>query len=367
MSPFDRRFQLVDDRNLLGLSCTANGIHLAGVPLLRKTAKGFAPRPTGEIAALMKGAYDQDVDAERLAPGLDVIADALDCGDLARAMIATLRLRLPGLTLRGAASIVLIDHALAKFNPDEPRDWRGRWTSGDGAAASTAIKPGGVGAGRPAGPHSGHSEPSRTHGAGHISDSSDIAIASSPAAAPPAIRFSPALQKIFDALWSRSFPGGRSHEQGADIVSSEDGSLGVQNVGGRGSSSGTFSPSLTMTDPIDYGVVGVFHTHPYDESEGGYTAVSLSGGDAAYIIDSNINFIIAQSGDAQFLFLKTRSTPSWVDFDGLNDRENARIVQLSASGISFPTASRIAAKETARRYGLAYYEGANGTFNRVYP
>ncbi len=42
----------------------------------------------------MKCAYGQETDAIRLTRGLDVVADALNCGDLGRAMIAAVHLRL---------------------------------------------------------------------------------------------------------------------------------------------------------------------------------------------------------------------------------------------------------------------------------
>lgn len=54
--PF-RMFRLTTEPGGLGLSCTPEGVSLAGVPLLLKTHEGYAPRPASEIASLLKTAY----------------------------------------------------------------------------------------------------------------------------------------------------------------------------------------------------------------------------------------------------------------------------------------------------------------------
>jgi type VI secretion system secreted protein VgrG len=128
---------------------------------------------------------------------------------------------------------------------------------------------------------------------------------------------------------------------------------------------GSFSPDLTVNS--DQKVVGAFHTHPYDKTEGGHTGVSLSGGDAAYMINNNQNIVIAQSGDEQFMYMRTASTPTNVDFTALDDAQNARVYELSRAGHDLSTASKIAAKEAAEKNGLAYYEGRDGKFSRVSP
>jgi hypothetical protein len=108
------------------------GLSLAGAPLLRKTMLGFAPRSQDEIEILMAAAYRGAVDASGLEPGLRVVADALNRGDLGRAEIAALRLQLPVLDWDSAVRLARGDERLAKYSPDQPRDWRGRWTTGDG-------------------------------------------------------------------------------------------------------------------------------------------------------------------------------------------------------------------------------------------
>jgi hypothetical protein len=62
--------------------------------------------------------------------GLKVVADALNAGKMAHAMIAAVQLELPPLDWNGAVRIAQPDRHLAKYDPDEDRDWRGRWTTG---------------------------------------------------------------------------------------------------------------------------------------------------------------------------------------------------------------------------------------------
>jgi hypothetical protein len=76
-----------------------------------------------------------------LTKGLLAVADALNEGETARAMIAAVQLKLPPLDWHGAVRILRAENALAKynFNPTEPRDWHGRWTTGDDSTADAAA------------------------------------------------------------------------------------------------------------------------------------------------------------------------------------------------------------------------------------
>ena len=131
MIRFTTRYGLTEDRDGgLGLSCTAAGLSLAGVPLLRKGGAGFAPRTPDEVETLLQAAYG---DTARLSSSaLDSIADALNRGDLAKAAMTAVFLKLPDLDADGAVRMILADDALAKYSPDQPRDDHGRWTGGDG-------------------------------------------------------------------------------------------------------------------------------------------------------------------------------------------------------------------------------------------
>ncbi len=195
---------------------------------------------------------------------------------------------------------------------------------------------------------------------------SDVAGVASPGTAPSQIRLSPAVETVLDTQWKKSFPGGKSQEQGGTIVADAKGNLSVQNIGGNGSTSGTFSIDTTIKDPSNFTLVGSFHTHPYDKSESSYTGVSFSGADIGNLINAtDQNIKIVRSGDREFALVRTKDTPTSVDASALNKSQNERIAALVGKGYPLPQASRIAAAETAKTYGLAYYQGSNGTLERI--
>jgi hypothetical protein len=135
-----RQFRLARGPDKAGLRCDADGVSLAGIQLLRKTDAGLAPRQALEIDVLTKAGYGAAFDTDKLIRGLSVVSRALNDGDLGRAMIATLHLRLPELDAAGAARLAAVDAVLAKYSPDQPRDWHGRWTSdGEGSGGPSAA------------------------------------------------------------------------------------------------------------------------------------------------------------------------------------------------------------------------------------
>jgi hypothetical protein len=137
-------FRLTNESRGLGLSCTSAGVSLAGVPLLRRTRAGFIPRSNFEIKSLLKAAYGEDPTG--LQSRLGAIAQALNSGDFATAMIAAVHTRTPVLSPEAAARLENAEAELAKYNynPDEPRDWHGRWvrdrSSDPGSLAVSEIK-----------------------------------------------------------------------------------------------------------------------------------------------------------------------------------------------------------------------------------
>lgn len=135
-------FRLSGETGSLGLNCAEAGVSLAGAPLLRKTAFGFAARPKAELSALMKAAYGGGSGDVDLSPRLTIVAEALNKGDLGRAKIAAVQMRLPDLSWDGAIRIARTEERLAKYDPNEPRDRQGRWTTGAGGAPdNTATSP----------------------------------------------------------------------------------------------------------------------------------------------------------------------------------------------------------------------------------
>ena len=95
-------FKLADEPGSLGLRCDQSGLSLAGVPLLRRTSTGFAARPRLQIERLLNRAYGRDIDVGPIMARLEDIATALNAGELARAMIAAVLLKLPALDWDGA-------------------------------------------------------------------------------------------------------------------------------------------------------------------------------------------------------------------------------------------------------------------------
>jgi hypothetical protein len=132
-----RLFRLDDDPGGLALSCDETGLALAGVALLRKTAKGFEPRPHAELDLLLRHANTGRDTPLALPPsGLGAVAEALNRGDLVKAQLAALFMRVPELDTDSAVRLILADDTLAKtanYDPDQPRDGHGRWTAGGGA------------------------------------------------------------------------------------------------------------------------------------------------------------------------------------------------------------------------------------------
>jgi hypothetical protein len=133
-------FRLAAETETRGLRCDLDGLSLAGVALLRKTAEGFASRRDDEVGALLLAAYGEVFDTQRLTRALSATAAALNRGDLALATIAAVHLRLPTLGKAEASRIAAVEDFLRKYNPDQPRDWHGRWTTeGDGPDGSSAA------------------------------------------------------------------------------------------------------------------------------------------------------------------------------------------------------------------------------------
>lgn len=136
-----RAYRLTNEPGGLGLSCTSAGVSLAGVPLLHRTPAGFVTRPISEITVLLKVAYGHD--STELQSRLGAIAQALNRGDFAAAMIAAVHARAPELSPEAALRLANAERGLTKYNynPDEPRDWHGRWTTDGTADQASPLVP----------------------------------------------------------------------------------------------------------------------------------------------------------------------------------------------------------------------------------
>lgn len=188
-----------------------------------------------------------------------------------------------------------------------------------------------------------------------------------PADAPTTISVSPELNKDFNRLWGDSFPSGKSQERGGTLAFDKaTGELVLVNEGGNGSTSGTFSPNLTV-DTSTHTMGGVFHTHPYDASEGAMENVPFSAGDVSGMISDGTHIEVVQSGDTQFMLVQTGTTPTSVSAATVQSEFDAAFDKAHDAGKTFEEANQIATKDLAAKYNLAYYEGKGGTFTRISP
>jgi len=114
------------------------------VPLLHRIRTGFVPRPTSEITVLLNAAYGDG--STGLQSRIGAIAQALNCSDFATAMLAAVHARAPELNPEAALRLANAERELTKYNynPDEPRDWHGRWTSEGAANQTSPLVPGAV-------------------------------------------------------------------------------------------------------------------------------------------------------------------------------------------------------------------------------
>jgi len=125
--------------------------------LVSRTPDGHRCIAPDEGRAIQAMVFGQGYDPDWLFEQSRRIAQALDRGETALAQIYGLRIpigELDGVVLRRLA--VASPIAKANFNPNEPRDWHGRWTTeGTGAGAQA-----------PSGASGGGSEGEVPHGAG---------------------------------------------------------------------------------------------------------------------------------------------------------------------------------------------------------
>lgn len=176
--------------------------------------------------------------------------------------------------------------------------------------------------------------------------------------APSTVTLPPEIDTAMQDSYTNSFPGGSSQERGGTLVRDGSGNVTVVNEGSG--TSGTFSPDRNVARGQT--IVGTYHTHPYDASEGGHQGVSLSGADIAYANRHN-EPIYVDSGTKQFMIMPTTAT-SATDAQINNTWDTEYASQLGA-GASIQDASAAATMLTAQTYGMAYYEGDNGTLTKV--
>jgi hypothetical protein len=131
-----------------GVSCDESGPAIGPIQLLTKSGLGFAPRPVDELNELFAYVIGCPVDCSDLVERLTGVAAALNEGERARAVFATLFMNLPSLSedqARRAAEAA----KLVKASPDDPEHpgWPkgtdggkgGQFRTKDGAAEETTT------------------------------------------------------------------------------------------------------------------------------------------------------------------------------------------------------------------------------------
>jgi len=134
-------FKLDQNAKGRGLRCDRDGLFFAGEALLERDDEDqFRPIPSTAIRKVFSNAYRATGDWESRIRSADVVAKALNKGDVARAMMAAVLMRLP--EPDSGIHIADVDGVLAKagFNPAELRDERGWWTTGGASGHSAGLQ-----------------------------------------------------------------------------------------------------------------------------------------------------------------------------------------------------------------------------------
>ncbi|BAZ32223.1 hypothetical protein NIES4074_47250 [Cylindrospermum sp. NIES-4074] len=186
--------------------------------------------------------------------------------------------------------------------------------------------------------------------------------------APDKLKLPPQLIKGMQDGWDKSFPGGKSQEQGGIIVKDKEGNY--QWKPGKSGTSGSFTPNYGDQGKDDT-LIGVGHTHPYDASEGGMTDVSFSGDDLARLVYVEDRIAVVQSGQGQFVAARTEEFNTMLKgldeagkkkmFDEINKTWDDTF--KSAKG-KFQERVEAAVKAVCSKYHLVYYKGKDGNLTK---
>jgi proteasome lid subunit RPN8/RPN11 len=194
-----------------------------------------------------------------------------------------------------------------------------------------------------------------------------------PEDAPRAIIIPKELQKVFDKLVKDSIVRDKTgiireeREHGGLLVRDRDTAKQIQLMNPVKGTKNRFEPDFKGLDDRSKKIVGVFHTHPSVKENG--QGNPLSDLDIVYLLtNSKLNplgddVMMAQSGEHQYLLLRTHKTPY------INKAQGEQL-QRRWSDFVFRNANSAWAKskaafDIARDYGLVYYEGKSGVLTRV--
>ena len=155
MSDFSkiRMFRLRPVEEGRGISCDATGLFVKGLPLLKCDIDSFgrqtwSPRSLNSLNSDLSKRYGFPIDFASRLGGLNVVTQALNQGNISRAIIAALHLQLPEPPARNDCGCQICNHDLgaelcasgllkADWNPAK----HPRWPAGDPAARGGQFAP----------------------------------------------------------------------------------------------------------------------------------------------------------------------------------------------------------------------------------
>ena len=122
-----------------GLVVDEDGVSLGpDCMFVRRTSTGYRVVNPVEVETILRYAFRDRDDFSELALRLNRIARALEAGDLAKAQILGLQLPFDELDEEELRRLEIGTHLVEKgYDPSQPRDEDGRWTSGGGGASSS--------------------------------------------------------------------------------------------------------------------------------------------------------------------------------------------------------------------------------------
>jgi Domain of unknown function (DUF4329) len=136
------RLSETSDHNNLGLACTDQGLLLGRTPLIARRDGRFVVRERDEIEYLLSHAYGRDLVADRLMPGLAIVAAALNANDQGLARIAAVHLQIPDLPTPAARDAMEAADVLVKYARDEGGGGGSNWNPALHPRAGTPPNPG---------------------------------------------------------------------------------------------------------------------------------------------------------------------------------------------------------------------------------
>ena len=112
--------------------------------LVRRTPAGYQRATAGEIVDLTRVVFGRDARLDRIPIVLARITECLSAGDLVKAQLLGLEIPLDELDDRQLARLRFAGDLMKDFDPNQPRDEQGRWTSGGGGTRADSIDSVGV-------------------------------------------------------------------------------------------------------------------------------------------------------------------------------------------------------------------------------